>query len=59
MNKRIILQLLSKKINEGAEGVSVKQIQDLFLDECASLYDSMMKSLNIVKTLRIEINNFN
>jgi hypothetical protein len=46
-----------KRLNEGSPE-SAKQISDLFSNECADEYQKMMKALNTIKTLKIEIDNY-
>lgn len=57
MNKRTMIAGLMKKLNEGATE-SGKQMADLYSEECADLYLKMMKSLNSIKTLKIEIEQY-
>ncbi len=49
-----------KKMNEGQSvgSESGKLIADTFTDECADLYQKMMRSLNSIKILKIEIDNY-
>lgn len=48
-----------KKVNESSDsGVTTKVMQDMFSEECYTAYHAMMKSLNVIKTLKIEINDF-
>jgi hypothetical protein len=58
MKKRILMIQMIKKINEGQEGASAKHLQELFIDECVPSYQNMMKSLNTIKILRVEIDSF-
>ena len=45
-----------KRMNEGSsEG---KLILDTYSEECADLYQKMMRSLNSIKILKIEIENY-
>ena len=43
-------------INEGSEGVRL--VQEMYTDECAEAYQKIMKSLNTIKSLKIEIDHF-
>ena len=47
------------KINEASDSFNAKNLSDVFTESCYPSYHTMMKSLNIIKTLKIEINNFN
>lgn len=46
-----------KRVNEGS-GEGGKVIADLYTEECADLYQKMMKSLSTVKMLKIEIEQY-
>ena len=56
MKRRVSISALVKKINEGMDGA--KLVQDMYGEECADAYHKIMKSLNSVKTLKIEIEQF-
>jgi hypothetical protein len=46
-----------KKLNEGGTETG-KMIIDTYNDECSELYQKMMKSLNLIKILKIEIDKY-
>jgi hypothetical protein len=57
MKKRQFIDTLMRKINEGmSEGG--KLMADTFTEECADFYQKMMKSLNTIKILKIEIDQY-
>ena len=58
MKHRQTLQTIACQINEGNEAASPKHLQQLFSSECLSQYNTMMKSLCAIKSLRIEIGKF-
>ena len=57
MTKRQTIQSFVKKLNEGATD-SGRLINEMFGNECAEEYQKMMKALNTIKTLKIEISNY-
>lgn len=58
MKKRNLISGYVKKINEGNENFNASHIKDLYSEDCADLYLKIMKSLNSIKILKIEINTF-
>jgi Mg2+ and Co2+ transporter CorA len=58
MKKRTIIAELIKRMNESRGSDSGRHAADMYLDECADLYQKMMKSLNSIKILKIEIENY-
>ena len=58
MKHRLMIQTLACQINEGSEIASPQHLQQLYSGECLSQYQTMMKSLSMIKSLRIEIGKF-
>ena len=48
MKKRTQIHTLIKRLNEGQNDKG-KQVADIYQDECAELYQKMMKSLSQIK----------
>ena len=57
MQKRQAIQTQVKRLNEG-NPEAAKTIADIYSAECADEYQKMMKSLNSIKTLKIEIDQY-
>ena len=58
MKHRAMVQALACRINEGSESASPKQLQQIYAGDCLTQYQTMMKSLSMIKSLRIEISKF-
>mmetsp|Transcript_44129 Transcript_44129/g.42824 ORF Transcript_44129/g.42824 Transcript_44129/m.42824 type:complete len:88 (-) Transcript_44129:1300-1563(-) len=58
MSQRGQIHAIVKRVNEG-DNANILMAQDLFIEHSYNNYLQMMKSLNIIKTLKIAINNFN
>jgi hypothetical protein len=57
MQKRQTIHTLTKRLNEGGPE-SGKAIADIYSNECADEYQKMMKALNSIKILKIEIDQY-
>jgi hypothetical protein len=57
MKKRSLIHGLIRKFNEGSNECS-KMAADMYTDECADLYQKMMKSLGCIKVLKMEIDKY-
>ena len=57
MKARSGIQALIKKLNEGSID-SGRAIAQMYQDECVEQYSKMMRSLSLIKVLRIEIETY-
>lgn len=57
MKKRQLIHGLMRKFNEGSNECA-KMAADMYTDECADLYQKMMKSLGCIKVLKMEIDKY-
>jgi hypothetical protein len=55
MKNRLMIAALLKRMNEGD---SSKGFVQVYSEECADLYSKMMRSLNNIKSLKYEIDQF-
>jgi hypothetical protein len=48
----------AKLITQGKENANAMALQDMFTHECSDQYQKLMKSLNTIKILKIELDLF-